>query len=283
MSDNPLCVRFGINAALIWCDDDSLGRSLTQHFRHCLGAIDHSSVVARYWITTQAHGKLHLRRDHKFLETDAEPFYIFMHLIRDVMARLATQGQPGLVFHAAGLACDQRGLILCGASDSGKSTLTARLIGAGFDYLSDELIVIRLQPYEMSGLARPLLLKEGSAFVWEQWLISEANESQLNFFNGVAWLDPELLRPDCIELKAAPTLLIFPRYTNHASLTARPLSAAETLFHLMPQLVNFENLPNRGFPPTQHLARQITAYRLIYGEATQAADWIANKLNQISS
>ncbi len=55
------------------------------------------------------------------------------------------------LFHAAALSRDGRGLVLCGESGFGKSTLTLALIAAGWKFLSDEVAALdgdrRLQPF----------------------------------------------------------------------------------------------------------------------------------------
>ncbi len=265
-SDNPLCVQFGDNAALIWCDDSPLRQSLSQYFRHCLRPVDclHPgdclrpvdslhlgntvSVIATYQITTTNRGELQLWRDDKLLHpAGSEPFYVFTYLTRDVVAKLVTCCQQHLVFHAAGLARGRQGLILCGQSGSGKSTLAAWLTVSGFDFLTDELVAVTFDRYEMSGLAGPIVIKPDSAFIWQHWLDQAVDQSSIHFFGGTAWLDPELLRPHCVRATAYPHLLIFPRYAAGEPLVAQQLSTAEAVFRLMPQLVNFENLPDRGF------------------------------------
>jgi hypothetical protein len=57
---------------------------------------------------------------------------------------------------------------------SGKSTLAAWLLAAnGLDFLTDELVCVTLDLSEMSGLARPIGLKVGSAFVWKRWRLAQ--------------------------------------------------------------------------------------------------------------
>ena len=271
-AEASLSVQFCGRAALIRCADPDLRRSLAGYFRHCLGR--QTSVVASYDITPADKGDWQLWRDGNLLHPQATRLYLFIYLSQDIMAKLAAGCQQALIFHAAGLCQGQSGLIICGRSGSGKSTLAAWLTAAGFDFLSDEIVAIRFDPLEMTGLAWPIVLKRGSTFVWQHWLGAGAAEQMLQFFDGAAWFDPEQLRARCVGGAAQPSLLLFPRYTPDAPLAAQPLSAAEAAFRLMHQLVNFKQLPQQGFQQVAGLARQVKAYSLIYSDVTAAAAWL---------
>jgi len=57
--------------------------------------------------------------------------------------------------HAAGLARGERGVLLPGDTGAGKSTLTVSLIRAGWDYLSDDALLLRAGPAGVEALAVP--------------------------------------------------------------------------------------------------------------------------------
>jgi hypothetical protein len=271
----PLSIQFGTNSALIECDDAPLRHWLAHHFRHCLtppGA--KQTLLITYRVIPTAAGLLELWGNDKVLYRGPSSFHIYVYLTRDVMLKLATGNRHHLVFHAAGLAHNDRGIILCGQAGSGKSTLAAWLTAVGFDFLSDELVAVALEPLEMSGLAGPVVLKEGAAFVWRRWLSEDDVENQVHFFDGAAVFDPELLRPQAIRAAATPHVLLFPHYSPGTPLIARPLSAAAAMFHLMPRLINFAHLPNRGWADIKRLTEQTTAYSLAYSEVSLAAGWI---------
>ncbi|HYN89071.1 MAG TPA: hypothetical protein VER55_11095 [Ardenticatenaceae bacterium] len=194
--------------------------------------------------------------------------------MQDVAGTLTAHARQHLVFHAAGLASQANSLILCAESGSGKSTLAAWLTASGFDYLSDELVAVTLDGTEMRGLARPIILREASAFVWHAWLDDSARAGLSRFPSGDYWLDPEVLRPCCVQMLAQPRLLLFPRYTPGRALTIEPLSPAKAVFHLMRRLINARNLPDWGFAGAAKLAGRCTAYSLNYGDVAHASAWI---------
>ena len=271
-SNLPLCVQFGGNAALIWCNDPVLRRLLGHHFRH--GWANSASAVVTYQITVGADHKLQLRRDETLLYDGPSSNYIIERLLHDITITLTKQSQQHLVFHAAGLAYDETGLLLCGQSGSGKSTLAAWLTANGFDYLTDELVAISLDGGQMSGLARPIVLKKGSEFVWQQWLDEPAQACLTHLSNGTTLLDPESLRAHSIRTTAYPRILLFPRYADGQAFTIQPLSSAKAAFRLMHRLINAENLPNRGFAGVTRLAQQTDAYSITYHDITLATTWI---------
>jgi len=270
---NPLRIQFGNNTVLVWCDDCALRQSLGQHFRHCQG--EGASATVIYQINeAEANHAWQLLRDGLLLYRGLSSARIVERLMQDVTLMLIKHCPDQLLFHAAGLADGDSGLILCGGSGSGKSTLAAWLIAIGFDYLTDELVAVNPDQTAMSGLARPIVLKTGSTFVWQHWLDETAFQSITHFPDGTVWLDPEALRPDCVCTSAYPRLVFFPRYATGEPLATSLLSTAESAFRLMQHLINAKNLPNWGFAAIKRLVRQTTAYSLTYADVDLAANWI---------
>jgi len=279
MPCDPLRIQFGDNAALIYCDDQALYRSLHRHFCHCLG--DTAPVVVTYQVATEEGLPVQLRRDDELLYRGRQSPYLIEHLMHELTLALTTPCRQHLVFHAAGLACGESGLILCGGSGSGKSTLAAWLTASGLDFLTDEVVAVAFDLGEMIGLARPIGLKASSAFVWQHWLDATARQSLTHFSNGTVLLDPELLRPHCVRASAYPQIFLFPRYAASEPFVARRLSLAETLFRLMQRLINAKNLPGHGFAAATRLARQTTAYSLTYADVVSGAAWIEQICNSL--
>jgi len=270
---HSLAVQFGENVALICCDDHTLHNSLSQYFRHCQGQL--LAPVVTYQITYKANESWQLFRDGTSLCYFPSQITLIQYLIHNIPTMLIKHCQNKLLFHAAGLAYQDRGLILCGKSGCGKSTLAAWLTASGFTYLTDELVGVELgQDRRMSGLARPFGLKKGSEFVWKHWLGEIDGQKQLRFSDGTVWLDPELLHPSCIRSTAYPHVLLFPRYVAGEPFTANALSAAEAVFGLMQHLINAQNLPNWGFSAVTRLSRQIRAYSFDYSDIEMATTWI---------
>lgn len=75
---------------------------------------------------------------------------------------IASQAHQYLILHAAVIERGGRAAILPGDPGSGKSTLCAALIHAGWRLLSDELALVRMDTLDLHALARPVSLKNES-------------------------------------------------------------------------------------------------------------------------
>src|SRR5580704_5225669 len=90
-------------------------------------------------------------------------------------------GSLGLVeLHASCLARDDRGLILIGPSQSGKSTLAMALTEAGFRFLSDDRIFCSRRRGKLLawGMPRPLKLRREAAAWFQQFSEREPTDVQ---------------------------------------------------------------------------------------------------------
>jgi hypothetical protein len=248
------------------------------HFKHCIGTGENS--VAAYQVRAEEEATYSILRDGAPFQSKLSADRTLWYLMQDGLTQLNGAPSTELVFHAAGLSLDGNGLILCGKSGSGKSTLTAWLTASGFQYLSDEVIALPLDGGTMRGFCRSIILKRGSAEIWKRWV---AQDDPLGFQkmddNGV-WIAPTFLNPNAVCRAAAPRLLVFPTFTKNASLQSTRLSPASALFQWMQMLVNARNLPEHGMKTVKQAVLSIPAYRLIYSDIQQAAEWIRKTIAQ---
>ena len=180
------------------------------------------------------------------------------------------------MFHAAGLAWHNKGLMLPGKIGAGKSTLSAWLSTQGFDYLTDELVFIAAGSDVMQPFPRPLNLKRPARPVLQGWL-DFSDRDQLDPAGGAHILTspqidlapPTLLYPANTISQPALKAIIFPHYRPAAEFEMQPLSKAQAGLELMQCLVNARNLPEHGFPEIARLARRLPAYHLRYSSFAQ--------------
>lgn len=248
------------------------------HFKHCLGGGEKS--VAAYQVQAEEEAKYSILRDGSPFQSKLSADRILWHLMQDGLTQLNGAPSSDLIFHAAGLSLDGNGLILCGKSGSGKSTLTAWLTASGFQYLSDEVISLPLNGGEMRGFCRSIVLKRGSAEIWKRWCEQDDAQGFQKMDDGGVWITPTFLNPNAVCDTATPRLLVFPTYTKNASLQSLRLSPATSLFQWMQMLVNARNLPEHGMKTVKQLVMSIPAYRLIYSDIQQAAEWIRETIAQ---
>lgn len=246
---------------------------LEAHFQHCHGGADF--ITAHYTIIPLGKSRFNISLDGGDLYSNLGSKQVLFHLMQDAIPRLNGAAHLGPVIHAAALTQGEHGLILCGESGSGKSTLTAWLAAQCFGYLTDE--VICLEGEQIGGLPRSIVLKRGSAFVWQKWLGNPPAEGFLQFTDGTTWIDPILFGADVCP-RATPHALIFPRYLPNKALYAEPLKPADALFRLMKGLVNARNFPDGGLAAASRLAKQVRAWQLTYSDLESATAWIRQTL-----
>jgi hypothetical protein len=219
-----------------------------------------------------------LERDGRQIYEGDNFDYLSHLLIHEMMICLIRGCVDGLTLHSGALARNGSGLLLCGESASGKSTLSAWLTAAGFDYLTDELAFVRLDGRSMTGLPRAIMLRRGSAFVLEYWLEPERRRSSIPFSGTSIAVDPETLRPASVCRDAQPKALFFPHYSPGEPLSSRRLSAAEATLRLIQVSTNAARLPESGIPAVLALARGVEAFTLDYPDAESAAAWIESRV-----
>jgi hypothetical protein len=182
---------------------------------------------------------------------------------------LTDHSRGGLLFHAAGLAWQDKGLLLPGQIGAGKTTLAAWLVTKGCDYLTDELVFVPDGAATLQAFARPLNLKKASWQVLQPHLDLTGHTAQFLKTCCVALVSPTLLRPANLLSEPPVSLILFPRYGSGEEFALRPLSKAQAGLALMQCLVNARNLPEHGFPQVARLSRAAPAYALRYSSLDQ--------------
>ncbi len=271
-STGGLPVHFAGNTVIVNSDHPKIRETVETHFKHCLG--EDGPVVANYKITTANNTDFTVSVDGSDLFSKINYEQVLWMLMQDVITRLNGISTTHLVFHAAALASADNGLILCGQSGSGKSSLAAWLTANGLQYLTDEVIALPAGGEEISGLCRSIVLKRGSAFIWQRWLANKDADGFLQFNDESAWVEPTLFNTDAARAAVKPRVVIFPHYDPQVEFQVERITTANALFRLLQCLVNARNFPDHGMSATTHLARQVTAFSLTYSNLESATEWI---------
>jgi hypothetical protein len=116
---------------------------------------------------------------------------------------------PLVVLHAGGVALDGAGVIISGRSGAGKTTLTAALVRAGFEYLTDEAVVIDPTTGLLHPYAKALSIKPGS---WT--LLADLRPPASDLSPRIWHVTPTDIRADAIAPPTSPSLVLLP---THAS------------------------------------------------------------------
>ena len=196
------------------------------YFRNCLA----TTRLARCHLHAQpGDGGWTIRvNGHAFLSQlrDEQLGLGFLHAARSL---LYAEAKYDVAFHAAMVADDNQGILLCAPRESGKSTLTASLVARGFNLLTDEPALLHLDTSAVSSLLLPVSLKEGS---WEilhrEW--PQLKEAPVHMRSDGVRL--RLLHPPQMRFSARPqrlTHFVFPEYNPSLPAHVEQLSPLRTL------------------------------------------------------
>jgi len=275
-SHQPILVSLSNAAARIDCADAVLRERYSALLRHCADTVLAPQV--RFSVSQTPEGHRRLEREEWTLYEGEDIDYMSHLLFHELLTSLIRNCTDSLVLHSGAVARGGSGLLLCGESASGKSTLSAWLTAAGFDYLTDELAVVALDGRSLTGFPRAIMLRRGSAFVLDHWLDEEGRRSCVRFSDNNIAVDPETLRPASVRDRVQPKAICFPRYSPGEPLSGRRLSSAEATLRLIQVSTNAARLPGGGVPAAMALARGAEAFILDYPDAASAAAWIESRV-----
>lgn len=145
-----------------------------------------------------------------------------------------------LVVHA-GCVAGEGGVLLPGASGTGKSTLTAACIAEGMAYLSDEYAALDLADGTLTPYAKPLGL------------------------DGDRLVSASVLTPGSVGRSGPPSGIVFPRYAPGAVATMGPLDPGWTLLALAAHTTNLAALGGAALPWLAGLALACPSWQVTYG------------------
>ncbi len=133
----------------------------------------------------------------------------------------------------AGCVCDgEKGILICGASGGGKSTLTYALARSGFSYLSDDGVFLRRDTGGLEMFSFPEKIKLDSR--------SRSFFGELNHLSGrsgkheIALKDTRIRR---FSVSARPVALIFPVRSRGPKSEIRPVPRHEALVRVLGQSI----------------------------------------------
>jgi hypothetical protein len=171
--------------------------------------------------------------------------------------------------HAAGVVSPEgAGVLIVGPSGSGKSTLTIGLIRQGWSYLSDDALLLRLQPEGVAALAwrRHASVDANAASAYADLPLGEETADPTGKPKRRVVIEavyPARHRADCL-----PRVLLFPRIVPNVPSMLAPLAPPAALKQLLfesgPALFDHATMPQHLSVLT-HLLRQATPYELRAG------------------
>ncbi len=199
--------------------------------------------------------------------SDQRGLFLFAFLLL-----LSGRGLYGL--HAAGVSWNECGFLLAGSSGSGKTTLTCALARSGWQYLSDDAVLLRRRgPAGVEALAfgRPFHCTP-SLFHYFPELTHGAEHPALRArrpaTHGKHLVDVGPVYVGQARSGFRPQVILFPEISSAPTSRLIPLERTTTLLRLLGEGAGF--LGNRDYMATQmellgDLARSARGFRLLHG------------------
>lgn len=185
---------------------------------------------------------------------------------------ISSHAHAHLIVHAAAVERNGRVLLLAADPGSGKSTLCAALVHAGWRLLSDELALIRLCDGMVQPIARPISLKNKSIDIvrslGESIVIGEVCPNTAK--GDIAHMRPPASSVAAIDLFAAPALIVFPKFDASAQFSCVREGEAHALLELTRHTFNYALLAGEGFDAIAQLLECAKVFRIQYASFDQA-------------
>jgi Coenzyme PQQ synthesis protein D (PqqD) len=154
---------------------------------------------------------------------------VIQSLVRGVLDR----GRYAIAFHASAVRRNGRCILMPASSGAGKSTLCAALLDSGFEFVSDDVVLLDGTGPGLRGMPLPLGLKEGS------WPVLQTRFPSMGALKVhvrpdgklVKYLAPPLLAPAGYSHSAG--WMIFPNFKSNADVELHDLDQSTALFRLI--------------------------------------------------
>ena len=202
------------------------------------------------------------------------------HLTDRIVFHIADKVSGKHCLHAAAVSSEGVALVIPANSGAGKSSFTTWLVANGFDYITDELILIDEQN-NIDGLGRPIQIKQHGINAIQDLLVKPdavyagklANAVPINSLGGQV----------SNSAKHSLGLMVFPQYKKDTELSFEKLSSAEAGMCLMANHVNARNLAGHGFTAMMSLIRATSCYSLEYGGFSSLPRDFSSRLRELLS
>ena len=201
---------------------------------------------------------------------DSDPWSLANELRNAMFTKALEASADTIAIHAAALARGETGLLLCGPSGTGKSSLTLALLDQGWTYLSDDFAPISVESDRILPVPKPLHVKnpvlwEGLLKRWEQpsWVPAPTLSCLIP---ATVWRVTE----EPVEAK----LIAFPRYDPLTVPSAKPMTAAEATARCSANLHGLSSLDRRALGIVSRVGAKARSAALVYASSAEAVEMI---------
>jgi len=190
-------------------------------------------------------------------------------LYGDLYERFIGAAGSLLLLNAGAATKGGRAIVLPGARESGKSTLTTLLAARGWSVISDDVGAIdvarlRIAPHPRHLLIRPVTFERNQGGRRGVHVLRI-----LDAYGQVAFIAEPLHKVSC---PSPIALIVFPSWSTDGRTTLLPLTRGQAAAALMEHSLNLRFLGPRGVSLAAELSRGVPAFRLATADPETALD-----------
>jgi hypothetical protein len=223
--------------------------------------------IGRIDIDEQPSGGLLIRADRRVWGHDISPADAADQVVRMVL-RAALDAESEFVhIHAGAVSLDDRTVVVCGVPGAGKSTAIAALLREGFEYLTDERLVVAHDGRSVAGFPKPISLVRGSFAVLAHLDpvrtgrgCSNANVWQIPASSVAALAPPGFRQAD---------LLVFVSFRKGSPMKVTHVAPADAAWRLLGDSPDLIRRSRAGARSIVSLTQTDPAVEVRYGELDQ--------------
>jgi hypothetical protein len=193
----------------------------------------------------------------------------FVHALN----REAISADYGVMCHAGGVEHNGIGVLLPADPESGKTTLTAGLVRAGFSYLTDEAVMFDpvsglIEPYP-----KPLSVDAGSHPLFPELEPPPAPGDE--HAPTDQWqVAPDSIRAGAVGGPCRANLIVFPKYQSDSVTALAPLTRAAGLVELATNTFHFRDHPRRSLAALATIVERARCFRLTVARLDEACSMV---------
>jgi hypothetical protein len=182
------------------------------------------------------------------------------------------------ILHASAVGVGGICLAFVGARGAGKSTLTAALVAAGADFVTDDYAPLEQGTWHVWPVPYAPGIKRGSWRSLRRYY-PDIYERPVHRLAGmqIRYLELDAANMAPLDRGSPVTALVFPRYQAGAAFEQCRITAAEALAELCHARSILDRQPN-VLAETLRWVDSVPAYRLTYGNLDRAREWVLSLL-----
>jgi hypothetical protein len=189
--------------------------------------------------------------------------------------RVAIDAGYGVMCHAGGVERDGIAVVLPADPESGKTTLTAGLVRAGFAYLTDEAVAFVDGTSTIEPFPKPLSIDAGSHHLFPE--LEPAPAPGDDAAPSDQWqVPPDAIRARAVGGRCRARFIVFPKYEAEVATELTPLSRASALVELATNTFDFRDHPRRSLEVLGDVVRGAQCFRMAVGNLDDACALIAD-------